>query len=62
MVPAYGKVEKYLFPSLWIKFNPSGKGGRDEFFIGKSDQEDLYSFHFNDLVIKIPYFWSYDTF
>ncbi len=41
--------------------NPSGKGGKDEFFIGKSDQEDLYSCHFKDLVVKIAYFWSYDT-
>ncbi len=28
----------------------------------KSDLEDLYSCHFYDLVIKIPYFWSYNTF
>ncbi len=34
----------------------------DEFFTGKSNQEDLYSCDFNGLVIKIPYFWSYDTF
>ncbi len=32
------------------------------FFTGKSDQEDLYAYHFNHLVIKILYFWSYDTF
>ncbi len=26
------------------------------YFTGKSDQEGLYSCHFNDPVIKIPYF------
>ncbi len=41
-----GKVEKYLFfSSKWTKFNLSGKGGRDEFFIDNSDQEDLHSCH-----------------
>ncbi len=56
------KLRNPFFPSWWIKFNPPAKGAGDEFFTGKSDQENLYLCHFNDLVIKIPYFWSYDTF